>query len=254
MAEFLVTAQDSPVPDSAGKWYAARIVTVQEDGHEWGGKEGPPKFGIIKVPGVSKADAEQYLEEWRHNTSLAIVASDVQADSYRLRLTSDRVSQSGKNAFAREQIENFFTDWGATIVQFRSNSVTFDISVYGAITSPRFWGADVSAVVFVESQYNEQTGDHLVQIQESPFSLEQMRNAVVAHGGTPVPPDSFIMNRSVARQKLTDDIEDQIRAITYARRRWYITATGMAALNAAGGIITVTPAQFLNNVSDALDD
>lgn len=254
MAEFLVLAADAPVPDGPGKWYAARIVTVQEDGYEWGGKEGPPKFGIIKVPGVSKADAEQYLETWRHNTSISIVASDPVADAYRVRLTSDRVSQSGQNAFSQEQIENFFTEWGATIVQWRNDSVTFDIAVYDAITSPRFWGADVSQVVFVETDYNQSTGDHLIQIQESPFSPQQMRSAVESNGGTVVLPDSFSMNRSIARQKLTDDIEERIQSISYARRRWYITAAGMSALNAAGGVITVTAQQFINNIADSLDD
>lgn len=254
MAEFLIKAEDSPVPDSAGKWYAAQIVVVQEDGHEWGGKEGPPKFGIIKVPGVTKAAAEQYLEEWRHNTTINIVASDPATDSYRLRMISDRVSVSGKNGLVRASVEQFFTDWGATIVNFQSDRVTFDISVYAAITSERFWDADVSGVVFVETDYNQATGDHVIQVQESPFTAQQMRSAVEKNGGTVLPPDSFVMNRSVARQKFSDDINEQLRNISYARRRWYVTATGMSALNAAGGIITVTPQQFLNNVADGLSD
>lgn len=254
MAEFLIKAEDSQVPDGPGKWYAARIITVQEDGHEWGAKEGPPKFGLIKVPGIAKADAEQYLEEWRHNTTISIIGTDQSSDSYRLRLSSDRVSLSGKNAFNQTQIENFFTDWNANVVNLQNDRVTFDISVYGAITSPRFWGADVTGVVFVETEYNESTGDHLIQIQDSPFSNEQMRAAIESNDGTVIQPDSFIMNRSVARQKLSDDIEDRIRQITYDRRRWYITAAGMSALQAAGGILTVTPAQFVNNIADGLDD
>lgn len=254
MAEFLIKAEDSPVADGPGKWYAAHIVTVQEDGHEWGAKEGPPKFFIIKVPGIAKADAEQYLESWRHNTAVSIVASDQASDSYRLKLTSDRVSNSGKNAFNRDQIEMYFTGWNAAIVNWRNDSVTFDISVYGAVTSPRFWGVDLTGVVFVETEYNESTGDHLIQVQQAPYTLEQMRRAIEDNGGTIVPPDSFIMNRSIARQKLTDDIEDQIRQITYDRRRWYVTAAGMSALQSAGGILTVTPSQFVNNIADGLED
>lgn len=254
MAEFLVLTQDSPVPDSAGKWYAARIVTVQEDGHQWGGKEGPPKFGIIKVPGVTKADAEHYLETWRHDTTVNIISSDQVSDTYRIRITSERVSVSGNGALVRDQIETFFTEWGASIVGFTNNSVTFDISVYDAITSPRFWGADVSGVVFVQSDYNQSTGDHLIQIQSSPFTNAQLRAAVEQNGGTVIPPDTFSMNRSVARQKFTDDIQERLRDINIARRRWYITAVGMSALNSAGGILTVTPQQFLNNIADSLDN
>lgn len=254
MAELLIKAEDAPVPDSPDKWYAARILRVEDDGFEWSPSEGPPIFYLLKVPGVAKEDAQQYLEEWRHNTSIGIVAQDLASDGYRLRLISDRVSASGKNALVRERVEEFFTNWGATIVSFQNDRITFDLTVFNAITSPRFWGVDVSGVVFVETSYNESTGDHLVQVQESPFSNDQMRDAVVRNGGMVVPPDSFVMNRSVAREKLVDDINEQIFNIAYDLRRWYVTATGMSALQAAGGVLTVTPQQFLNNIADGLSD
>lgn len=254
MAEFLIKAEDSLVQDGPGKWYAARIVTVQDDGHEWGGKEGPPKFFIVKVPGITKVQAEQYLEEWRHNTSINIVASDQATDSYRLRMISDRVSISGKNSFSEAQIGQFFADWNATIVNFQNDRVTFDLTVYGAITSNRFWGRDVAGVVFLETGYFQATGDHVVLVQDSPFTQEQIRQAVEANGGTSIAPNSFVMNRSVARQALTDDIESRVKDISYARRRWYLTASGMAAAQAAGGIITVTPQQFIANIADGLDE
>lgn len=254
MAEFLIKAQDAPVPDSSGKWYAALIVNVQEDGHEWGGQEGPPKFYILKVPGLLKADAEQYMQEWRHNVSSSIVNSNAAQDTYRIRIDSNMVSTSGKNAFIRAQVEEFFSNWNASIIQVKSNSITFDISVFDAITSNGFWGADVSAVVFVETDYNQPSGDHLIQVQSSPYTLQQMQNIVEFRGGSVVPPDSFIMNRNAARTRLLEDIKEKLDRISYARRRWYVTATGMDALNAAGGVITITPAQLLNNVSDGLAD
>jgi len=254
VAELLIKAADAPVPDSPGKWYGARILRIEDDGFEWSPNEGPPIFYLLKVPGVEKESAQQYLEEWRHNTSISIVANDPVSDSYRLRLISDRVSATGKNALVRERVEEFFTDWGATIVNIQNDRVTFDIAVFDAITSPRFWGTDISGAVFVETSYNENTGDHLVQIQESPFSPAQMKAAVQRNGGTIIPPDSFVMNRSVARQKLVDDINEQIFNISYAQRCWYITGAGMSALQAAGGVLTVTPQQFLNNISDGLSD
>ena len=254
MAEFLIKAEASPVVDGPSKWYAAAIVVVAEDGHEWGGKEGPPKFFIIKVPGVTKADADSYLEEWRHEPSYTILQNQQSTDSFRIRLDSNRVSATGKNSFSLAQVESFFTKWDAAIVSVNNESVIFDISIFDAATSEGFWGVDTSGVVFVETTYTEVNGDHLIQIQDSPYTDEQMASAVRNHSGTIVPPDSFIINRGVMRQALQDDIARKIRDISFARRRWYVSATGMSSLVAAGGIITVTAAQFINNVVDGLTD
>lgn len=255
MAEFLIKASDSPVPDSSGKWHLSRIVVIQEDGHEWGGKEAPPKFYIIKVPGVSKESATQYLEEWRHNVTLNIVSSNPSTDEYRIKVITDRVSVSGKNSFKPETVEEFITRWNGAIVSIINHEVVFDISVYGAICSSQFWDTDaVSEVVFVETSYNQSTGDHVIQVQSSPFTNAQMKHAVERRGGLVIPPDSFSMNRSIARQLLENDIEEAINNVSYDRRRWYVTASGMSALQAAGGIVTVTPAQFINNIADGLDD
>lgn len=252
MARFLIKPDDSP---NNGVWKGATFVRVEEDGYEWGNKEGPPNFYRINVPGVAKEDAVQYLEEWRHMPVISILQQDLQIDTYRLRLTSDRVSLTGKNAFSEIQIGGFFSDWGATNVVVTNASVTFDISVYDAITSPRFWDADdLTGVVFVETLFNSSTGDHLVEVQDSPFSVERMRAAVLGRGGAVVPPNSFVMNRSAARQRLMDDIEERISNIRYANRHWYIKASGMAALQAAGGELTITPTQFLNNVADGLEE
>lgn len=51
MAELLVCASDGPVRDHPGRWLAGMVVAVMEDGHQWGRKEGPPKFQVVRVPG-----------------------------------------------------------------------------------------------------------------------------------------------------------------------------------------------------------
>lgn len=254
MAEFLIKAQDAPVPDGPGKWHAARIVFIGEDGHTWGNEEGPPAFYIIKVPGVSVQDAEQYLEQWRHRVSLSVTSDNAATGDYTLRLTSSRVSLTGKNGFSPAQVQNYFQGWNATAIDVQPDYIEFDISVFDAVTSFRFWAVDVSAVVFVQTDYDQASGDVTVQIQSSPYSNAQMRRTIEASGGTVIPPDSFKMNRSVARAALVEDIKRRLEKISYDRRRWYIKASGMAALQSAGGIMTVTPAQFANHVSDGLQD
>jgi hypothetical protein len=37
-------------------------IVVKPDGWNWGSKEGPPGFIVLKIPGVSVPDVSRYLE------------------------------------------------------------------------------------------------------------------------------------------------------------------------------------------------
>ena len=250
MAEFLIKAEDAPVPDSAGKWYAASIVVVREDGHEWGGAEGPPKFFIIKVPGISQADAEAYIAEWRHNPTYAVVNSNLPQDAFRIKMTSDAVSASGKGAITLSQVRSFFEKWGATIQSSTSDSVTFDIKIYAAVTSEKFWDRDVSGIQFQETEYNQTTGSHLVEVVTPAITDQQIQFVCQEQGVAYVAPRSFIATRAEVRTKLQNEIASKFREVMIERRRWRISATGMTALQNAGGIMTITPQQFVANITD----
>lgn len=254
MAELLIKASDSPVSDGPGKWYAALIVTVQEDGHEWGSKEGPPKFYILKIPGISKDDAQEYLTEWRHGISYEVVNSQPAQDGYRIKLTSDAVSVSGKGSITLENVEAFFTKWNATVQSATSNSITFDVRIYDAATSEGFWERDVSGITFSETTYEQATGSHLIEVVSPEITDDQIQNVCERQSVVYVAPRSMIVTRSEVRTKFQDDIKEQFERIDIARRRWHIKSAGMDALQQAGGIMTVTPTQFLNNVTDGFAD
>ena len=249
MAELLIMAADTGSSDPVGKWYGATIVNVQEDGHEWGREEGPPIFFILKVPGVSKADADEYLAEWRHNPTYTVVNSQPAQDSYRIRLESSAVSVSGKGAITLAQVQSFFTRWGCTIQSATSNSVTFNIRIFDALTSEGFWGLDVSGITFTETEYNQSTGSHLIAVGPGPTEA-QIQQVCQRESVVYVAPRSFIATRAEARQKLQDEIVERFRDIGIARRRWFISAAGMTALQNAGGILSVTPQQFVANMTD----
>jgi hypothetical protein len=73
MAEILIKAIDAnhlnPVKDKSGCYKRGDVVVVMPDGHEWGKSEGPPKYIIIKVPGMTKEEAEQYIESEKDTPS-----------------------------------------------------------------------------------------------------------------------------------------------------------------------------------------
>lgn len=68
MCEILVKAIDftnpDPVLDALGAWKQGMPVVVMDDGHEWGDREGLPKFWIVKLPGVTVESALKYIATW----------------------------------------------------------------------------------------------------------------------------------------------------------------------------------------------
>lgn len=67
MAELLIKLVDAthedPEKDRRGCYKRGDVVVVQEDGHEWGAKEGPPRFVRLHIPGAARALAERLTEE-----------------------------------------------------------------------------------------------------------------------------------------------------------------------------------------------
>lgn len=65
MAEILIKAFDAtnadPVKDRCGCYKAGMPVVVMPDGHKWGAKELPPRFYLIKVPGITIDNVEKFI-------------------------------------------------------------------------------------------------------------------------------------------------------------------------------------------------
>lgn len=52
-----------PIKDRTGCWKAGMIVDVGPDGRDWGRNVVPPKFAILKMPGVSVDRVRKYIAE-----------------------------------------------------------------------------------------------------------------------------------------------------------------------------------------------
>ena len=65
MAELLILSFDTNNKDAALDVFAYKkghVISVKPDGHTWGKEECLPKFYVVKLPKVSVADVEKYLE------------------------------------------------------------------------------------------------------------------------------------------------------------------------------------------------
>lgn len=66
MCEILIKAKDFINPDPELDKFSYKrgyVVCVMPDGHPWGSKERPPLFAVLKVPGLTVEEAQQYLQE-----------------------------------------------------------------------------------------------------------------------------------------------------------------------------------------------
>jgi hypothetical protein len=68
MCEILVkaidTTHDDPAKDRRGCYKRGYPVVIKEDGHPgWGKEEGPPKFFIMKFPGIAADKMRKYIEQ-----------------------------------------------------------------------------------------------------------------------------------------------------------------------------------------------
>ncbi|MEM4359711.1 MAG: hypothetical protein QXT45_04225 [Candidatus Bilamarchaeaceae archaeon] len=132
MAEILIKAVDAynvdPEVDKAC-YKAGMPVVVMPDGHKWGREEGPPKFIVLKLPGVPVEEVKKYVEEW--------VVEDIDKDSGYLksvmirrrrwrfaleqlpREVLDNASSTGKIVVDWDVVKNYFVDMQADFSKTR---------------------------------------------------------------------------------------------------------------------------------------
>ena len=97
MAQLLIMAFDTfgkdPESDRLA-WKTGHVVDVKPDDHVWGKKEGPPKFYVLKAPGVKVEEAQAYLEA---KLDLTNVEEPVQTGIRKFRFDIDSMGPIVKN-------------------------------------------------------------------------------------------------------------------------------------------------------------
>jgi hypothetical protein len=133
MAEILVKAIDhvhsDPEKDRSGAYKRGMPVLVMPDGHPWGKEEGPPKFTIVKIPGLDPQTIRNKMESWKRTVDYSVVNRSVAQDGWRLRAFAENVSVSdhgvGGGKISRDHIESFINNWNAVVNSVDDNGVIF---------------------------------------------------------------------------------------------------------------------------------
>jgi len=253
-----------PEKEYRGCWKKGYVVEVFEDGKPYVNPPTAP-FVILEVTGVTKAQAEQYMASWTRVVDYSVIARNVPQDGWRLEIKSTNPNVSGKGHLTRAMVEGFIQRWNGSVAAFVNNSVRFDISIYLVATSEKFWGRNVSSIVFSETSYNQTTGVHRISANYGAVAVppgvtldefeEQFARAVTEHGGTVVSNSGgvivFDLNRDTVINAFRDDVKESVTN-TVCRRQKYLDPAFVDAIIAAGRVMTVTGAQVLGYVRDRL--
>ena len=251
-----------PVKDRSGCYKVGYIIQNFEDDTPC---VIPPaeQFLILKVSGVTKAEADAYVEMWQRRIDWEVVNQNLVIDGWRLRVFATEISVSnqgvGAGKITKAMVEAFLNNWNSTIFAFGDNSVTFDIGIYNAIKSQGFWDVNVSQVVFTELSYVQATGVHTVEVDysASSFTRDQVVHAITMRGGTITNEVGKVITFTITRAQVFKvfklDIERKVETTLY-RRKFYLPLSAVTAIRNAGGYLEVTKTQFLSYIRNKLSE
>ena len=117
MAELLVKAVDAthgdPAKDARGCYKRGDPVVVMPDGHTWGALEGLPKFWVVKVPGATVAQLEQYVEALTDAQGATVRRRAWFGDTTKLSgAVRNQLTNTGTITVTLTQVQNFLTKKG----------------------------------------------------------------------------------------------------------------------------------------------
>jgi len=231
------------------------IVDVRATSHVL---EVSPSLCTIECPDPV-GDKWFYRSAWEVIVDYVIVNNNPSLDGYRLRMFSALVDSSGNGSVSKNQVEAFINNWGGTIHSFGQNEVVFDITIYDAITSKNFWGRDVTEYDFTETDYNESTGVHTIEVDYSsqgvnPTTIEKVVSNsganVISHENKVI---TFEIDRATVRTRFEEDIKEKSKEIVKKSR--YHVGTGVVDyIVGQGGFVQTDLTTLLGYISDKVDD
>jgi hypothetical protein len=230
-----------------------------------GGKQVPPNFIQIELTDADDHAAIDavYARPWKRFIDWEFVGHDYSIDGHRLNVfvKQEYVSVSGLAGLTREMVENYLNNWGASIYSIAANSVVFDVTVFGAISSTSFWGGrNISGIEFTENDYDSTTGIHTVEADYSGVAIEPntVELLVMKNGGTivkhPTSKITFTIQRSTVFEIFKQSVKEAIDGTPYSQRQFKIPTQYVQAALDNEGTLSVTWAQFAAYVRNRLDD
>jgi len=285
MAEILIHAfnhdpKSDPVEDRQGVHKKGDIANAKLDG--WSSSPNWPqsqypysrsgKFVLVKCPEVTIAECIAWRDNWKDDFAYEILSQNAQQGLYVVRVYELNAGAAGQNNLTQAKIESFLTGWGCINITFATNSCQFTFSLWNAVRSTSFWERDVSSVIFTLISYNATTGigrisancnaiieqfviTHADDPQAEAKIKTEIERKIPERGGTIIGWTdrtlAFKIERSNILTRFRADVKEKAEQV-YIRHRYNVTSADVDAVIAAGGIMTRTRAQLLNQVLDKM--
>ena len=228
------------------------IVEIRASGTPFGGKE-PDAFVMVEIPGEPMKAYKHLSKAWERELGFTVVSTDLSTDTFVLQM-----SPITGGTLSLDEAKPHIEGWGGKITTSDTNSVTFSISVYDALTSQRFWElpADKQALIkYLELSYDQSTGIHQIQADYSsiPNNPTYIENWVDSRGLEVVSNKDKVLvynaDREVVRDAFQKDMQEKLRKMI-ARRKYSVPASVVDTIIAKGGTMSVDKTTALSYVQD----
>jgi hypothetical protein len=276
MAEFIFKRFDythpDPEKDRRGAHKRTDFINWKPDGFsDFSHGNGPGSyltdFIIVKVPGITLAEAEasNYRKLWWDDFDYEIVATRPAQGEYDVRIFEKNAGVINQNAIAgvkATKIRDYMHAWGCSNLSLSATDASFTLSLWDAVRSANFWDVPLVAtkVNFTLNSYSGATGIGNITVaaiegqwgELTEYKInEQITRKIIERGGTVIsqvyPNFVFEIERSDILARFRADVKRRMEQV-YMRHQYGISQADHDAIVAAGGIVTMTRAEFLSKL------
>jgi len=278
MAEFLFKRTDythaDPEKDRRGVHKKTDFINWKPDGFsDFSHGNGPGSyladFVIVKVPEISlsEAEASDHRKAWKDDFDYEIIAT--RPGEYDIRIFEKNAGALNANAISgakATKIRDYLLAWGCSAFSLSETDASFTFSLWGAVRSANFWNVPLigSKVSFTLNSYSGATGigNITVTVTEGQWGTQTelqisqtIARKITERGGTLIsqiyPAFIFEIERSDILTRFRADVKQRMEQ-TYMRHQYGISQVDHDAIVAAGGIVTMTRAEFLSKLIDKM--
>lgn len=264
--EFLVRNFDSTNPDPeldrSGCRKRGMVDSTRPDGHEWGDREGLPRFVVLRCPGVTEADMAPYdgmRKMWWDSLNYEITGQNANQGWYDIRVWEENASASLNRITGAKatRIEGFLTRWGCGRINFGDNEILFRFDLWDAVRSVEFWdvtAAQLAQCTFERISYTAGVGTIRVTVPvEVPpmFIMSKVADRRGVFTSVNHPEYVFTIERGAIVAAFRADVKEKAQQ-HFMYQRYRFTQAVVDAAEAAGGVLDITRANLLAAIIDAM--
>ncbi|MCU0589853.1 MAG: hypothetical protein MUC33_01315 [Desulfobacterales bacterium] len=287
MAEFIFKRTDythpDPDKDRRGVHKRTDLVNFKPDGWSahpnWAQSSYPKDFIVVKVPGItlSEAQASDHRRSWRDDFDYEVVATRPAQGRFDVRIFEKNAGAIGQNHIAgvkATKVRSYLMAWGCSNFGLTATDASFTFSLWDAVRSANFWdlpvtqlaglsfaldgyvpATGVGTITVTVSQEAwgpfEKDGQPMTQLEIEALIGERVNRKVTERGGTVIsqvyPNFTFKIERRDILTRFRQDVKRCMEQV-YIRHQYGISQTDHDAIMAAGGIVTMTKAEFLSKL------